>query len=60
MKSWRLTKLLEPQLPVECWSLWASQWALPGLGKDTGVRDSGGVVLSVPQLPPHQPLQSHP
>ena len=45
-----LKKLLEPQLPVEPWSLLASQWALPGVGRGTEVRKAGGVVLSVPQF----------
>ena len=47
-----LTKLLEPQLPVEPWSLLASQWALPRVGRGTGVRKAGGVMLSVPQFDP--------
>ena len=45
-----LPKLLETQLPVESWSLWASQWALLRLERGPEVRKAGGAVLSVPQF----------
>ena len=55
-----LTEILEPQLSMESWSLLASQWALPGSGQSTGVRELGyhAVCTSVapPPTSPKSPL----